>query len=76
MTQIVYGLNLNLNVSGSWCGLRLAIIMIPKKHGAKFGCQTNNGFLARGWGTLKNNHFGEVPKDWWEMDCKSQLKNP
>ncbi len=30
--------------------------------------------VAKGWGKLKNGQFNEVPEDWWEMDCRWELK--
>ena len=30
--------------------------------------------VAKGWGSLEDNSFTDVPEDWWEMDCKWRLK--
>jgi len=31
--------------------------------------------VAYGWGLLEDNHFQDVPDDWWEFDCRWKLKN-
>lgn len=36
--------------------------------------EKNYTLVAKGWGTLRNHRFDEVPEQWWEMDCKWRLK--
>ncbi|MEP7322778.1 MAG: hypothetical protein ABI761_12705 [Saprospiraceae bacterium] len=34
----------------------------------------NYKLVSTGWEDLKENHFREVPEEWWEMDCMWRLK--
>ena len=37
--------------------------------------QENYTLVAKGWGVLNDNQFGDIPDGSWEMDCKWRVKD-